>query len=322
MDLDPGNLLLFARVIECGSFSAAAERVGLPKSTVSRRISALERQLGERLLLRTTRKLSLTDFGHHLLVHARQVAEETDAAASLVLHRQARPSGRLRVSMPTDSPGVDLPRLLSEFLMRYPDVTLDLDLSARRVDLVGENVDLAMRMGDLPDDSSLVARRLFTHGWGLYAAPSYLALRGTPRKPADLLQHDGLALRTRLGEPLPWQLERGDERWSGVAPPRALANSPRMVAALAVQGLGVAAIPHQIARQLIEEAACTSRKRNPADVLVRVLPGWRMPSTPGWAVMPGRRLLPEKTRVFVEMLEAALRPFDVKDAGEGQGPAY
>ncbi|MDP0919921.1 hypothetical protein Q6272_33315, partial [Klebsiella pneumoniae] len=78
-----------------------------------------------------------------------------------------------------------------------------------------------------------------------------------------------------------------------------LANSPRMVAALAVQGLGLVAIPHQIARQLIDEAACVSRKRNPADVLVRVLPGWRMPSTPGWAVMPGRRLMPEKTRVFV-----------------------
>lgn len=293
--LDPANLLLFAHVVDGGSFSAAAARVGLPKSTVSRRIAALERDLGERLLQRTTRKLSLTDFGHQLLVHARQVAAEVDAAASLALHRQAQPSGRLRVSMPSDPLGLDLARLSAEFLTRYPAITLELDLSARRVDLIGENFDLALRMGELQDDATLVARRLFEHTWGLYAAPIYLALRGTPREPADLLQHDGLTLRARSGEPVPWQLLRGDARWQGLPKLRASTNSPGLTARMALEGVGIGAIP-----------AWTACRHLQAGHLVRVLPDWCLPPTTGWAVMPGRRLLPAKTRVFLEMFEAAI----------------
>lgn len=314
MDIDPTSLLLFARVIESGSFSAAALRAGLPKSTVSRRIAALERQLGERLLLRTTRKLTLTDFGHQLLVHARQVADELDAAASLALHRQARPSGRLRVSLPNDPAGIDLPRLVSTFLTRYPDVTLELDLSPRRVDLIGENFDMVLRMGALTDDATLAARRLFEHAWGLFASPMYLALRGTPREPIDLLQHDGLALRSRTGEAMPWLLSRGDESWEGVAPPRALANSPDLLLQVALAGIGVAAVPQHFARRYL-----TPLKGQKASQLVRVLPEWHMPSTPGFAVVPGRRLMPEKTRVFIQMLEAALHaelgPLDTVSLG-------
>lgn len=293
--LDPTNLLLFAQVVDGGSFSAAAARVGLPKSTVSRRIAALERGLGERLLQRTTRKLALTDFGHQLLVHARQVAAEVDAAASLALHRQAQPSGRLRVSLPSDPLGMDLARFATEFLTRYPAITLDLDLSARRVDLIGENFDLALRMGELPDDATLVARRLFEHTWGLYAAPIYLALRGTPREPADVLQHDGVALRRRDGEPAPWSLKRGEARWEGLPRLRAWANSPDLVARLALEGAGIGAVPDWTACRHIRSGQ-----------LVRVLPDWGMPATTGWAVMPGRRLVPAKTRVFLEMFEAAL----------------
>ncbi|MGA0612411.1 LysR substrate-binding domain-containing protein [Caldimonas sp. KR1-144] len=293
--LDPTNLLLFAQVVDGGSFSAAAARAGLPKSTVSRRVAALERELGERLLQRTTRKLSLTDFGHQLLVHARQVAAEVDAAASLALHRQAQPSGRLRVSLPSDPLGMDLARFAAEFLTRYPAIALDLDLSSRRVDLIGENFDLALRMGDLPDDATLVARRLFEHTWGLYAAPIYLALRGTPREPADLLQHDGVTLRKRDGEPVAWSLQRGDARWEGLPALRAWANSPDLVARLALEGAGIGAVPDWTACRHVH-----------AGQLVRVLPEWGMPPTTGWAVMPGRRLVPAKTRVFLEMFEAAL----------------
>lgn len=294
--LDPANLLMFAHVVDSGSFSGAAHRVGLPKSTVSRRIAALERDLGERLLQRTTRKLSLTDFGHQLLVHARQVAAEVDAAASLALHRQAQPSGRLRVSMPSDPLGLDLARFSTEFLTRYPAITLELDLSARRVDLIGENFDLALRMGDLPDDATLVARRLFEHSWGLYAAPIYLAMHGTPREPADLLQHDGLGLRSRAGEPIPWLLRRGEERWEGLPKLRAWANSPELVARMALEGAGIGSIPDW-----------TSCEHVRMGHLVRVLPDWCLPASTGWAVMPGRRLMPAKTRVFLEMFEAALQ---------------
>ncbi len=150
MHLEANDLQLFARVVEEGSFSRAAVRSALPKSTVSRRIAALEAQLGERLLLRTTRKLTVTDFGHGVLEHAQHVATEVEAAASLAQHRQAEPSGRLRVSMPGDFANNVLATLLAEFVARYPAISLEIDLTPRRVDLFGENFDVAIRIGDCP----------------------------------------------------------------------------------------------------------------------------------------------------------------------------
>lgn len=175
MESDADDLLLFARVMESGSFSRAAERVHWPKSTVSRRIAALETRLGEKLLLRSTRKLSLTDFGAGVLEHARAVAAEVDGALALALHRQQKPSGRLRVSMPADFAQHVAAGMLAEFAIRHPEVALELDLTPRRVDLIGEGFDLAIRMGQLDEDSQLAARRLATTHWGLYAAPAYLA---------------------------------------------------------------------------------------------------------------------------------------------------
>jgi DNA-binding transcriptional LysR family regulator len=180
MTLEPNDLLLFAQVVDSGSFSRAADRLGVPKSTLSRRVLGLEAQLGERLLQRTTRKLSVTDFGHSVLQHAQQVVAEVDAAMHLAQHRQSEPSGRLRVSMPSEF-GIDmLGPLLADFVARYPAITLELDLSPRRVDLIGENFDLAIRVGDMPDDASLVARRLADFSVGLYAAPAYLQRRNAP----------------------------------------------------------------------------------------------------------------------------------------------
>src|SRR5258706_14837316 len=150
MNLEANDLMLFARVVDEGSFSRAAERVGLPKSTVSRRIALLESQLGERLLLRTTRKLTVTDFGHSVLEHAHQVTAEVEAAASLAQHRQIEPSGRLRLSMPADFAHVVLGQLLADFIEKYPLVSLEIDLTPRRVDLIGENFDLALRMAICP----------------------------------------------------------------------------------------------------------------------------------------------------------------------------
>ena len=192
MDLDPNDLVVFARVADEGSFSRAAQRLGLPKSTVSRRIGALEVQLGERLLLRTTRKISLTDFGRSVLPHAHQVAEEVDAASSLAQHRQIQPSGRLRVTMPAGMADTLLADLLRRFIERHPAITLELDLTPRHVDLIGENFDLALRMGELADDATLAARRVARFSWGLYAARDYLQRRGTPLEPEALMEHDAL----------------------------------------------------------------------------------------------------------------------------------
>jgi DNA-binding transcriptional LysR family regulator len=291
--IEPNDLLLFARVVEDGSFSRAGERLGLPKSTVSRRLAALETQLGERLLLRTTRKLNLTDFGHSVLEHARQVADEVDAASALAQHRQVKPSGRLRVSMPQDFATLVLGRVLGDFVERYPEISLELDLSPRRVDLIGENFDLALRMGELGDDSSLAARRIATFSNGLYAAPSYLQRRGLPPEPEALMEHDSLQILTRTGEPLPWELTRGEQRWEGVPPVRARANSPELLIRLARAGAGIAAVHDHFAEPYVQSGE-----------LMPLLVDWYLPSAAAWAVFPGRRLMPARTRVFLDALEA------------------
>src|SRR5258708_25168293 len=147
MNLEPNDLFLFARVADEGSFSRAADHLRLPKSTVSRRIAALEAQLGERLLLRTTRKLTVTDFGHSVLEHAHQVVAEVEAATSLAQNRQIEPSGRLRGSMPSDFATLVMGKVLTKFIARFPAISLELDLSPRRGHLIGENFDVPITMG-------------------------------------------------------------------------------------------------------------------------------------------------------------------------------
>jgi DNA-binding transcriptional LysR family regulator len=292
-DLDPNDLLLFARVAEAGSFTRAALRAGLPKSTLSRRISILETRLGERLLQRTTRKLALTDFGLTLLEHARQVASLTDAAAALAQHRQVEPSGRLRVSMPGDFAAGFMGQMLADYMVRYPAVMLEIDLSPRRVDLIGENFDLAIRMGELPHDSTLVALPIIRVTFGLYAAPAYIARRGQPASPDALAQHDNLALLTREGRPLSWPLVNGRARWEKPLVPKAMANSPDLLLRLALRGAGITGAALQSAAPFVE-----------AGELLRVLPEWQITESPGYAVFPSRRLLPVKTRAFIDMLQA------------------
>lgn len=293
--MDPNDLLVFARVAELGSFSRAAERLGLPKSTVSRRIAALEARVGERLLVRTTRRQTLTELGAALLEHARQIAAEVDAATALRDHRQSAPSGRLRVSMPGDVANLVLADMLAAFAALHPAIALELDLSPRRVDLLGERFDAAVRIGTLPDDGLLAARLLTAFAQGLYAAPGYLAERGEPQAPSELAQHDAVRLLGGDGAPVPWTLTRGAERWEGVPPGRASANSPELLIRLARAGAGIAAVPEAFAQPLVRRGE-----------LRRVLADWRLPSQTAWVVFPGRRLMPAKTRVFVDMLHAAL----------------
>jgi DNA-binding transcriptional LysR family regulator len=292
MDIEPNDLVLFARIVEAGSFSKAAERVRQPKSTVSRRISLLEAQLGERLLQRTTRKLVVTEFGASLLEHARKVAEEVEAVDALAQHRQAAPSGKLRVSAPADFANMGLVDVVNTFVARYPEVSLELDLSPRRVDLLAENFDVAIRMGDLPDDASLNARRVAFERFGLYAAPSYIALRGLPVHPDELAGHDLLCMLSRAGGPVPWVLTRGKVRWERTLPARLTANSPDLLARIACGGAGIAASSSLFAEPYISRGE-----------LVRVLPEWDLPAATGWAVFPGRRLMPAKTRAFLDLME-------------------
>ena len=293
VNLEPNDLLLFARVVDEGSFSRAATRLGLPKSTVSRRVAALEAQLGERLLLRTTRKLTVTDFGLAVLEHAHHVVENVAATAALAQNRQIEPSGRLRVTMPSDMAHIVLAPLLAEFVLKYPAISLEVDLSARFVDLIAENFDVAIRMGELRDDASLAARRMAVFTGSLYAAPAYLARRGGPSEPEALMEYDALHVLARTGNAMPWILTRGDERWEGVPPGRMTANSPELLMRMALEGAGIAVIIDHFALPYLHRGE-----------LVQVLPDWRLPPVSAWAVFPGRRLMPARTRVFLDALAA------------------
>jgi DNA-binding transcriptional LysR family regulator len=233
----------------------------------------------------------LTEFGASLLEHARKVVEESEAAGALVQHRQQAPSGRLRISMPGDFANLGMTFMISKFIERYPAISLELDLSPRRVDLVGENFDIAIRMGDLPEDSSLHARRVALEKIALYAAPSYIARRGMPQHPDDLAQHDLLCLASRNGGAQSWRLTKGKTVWERDLPARLAANSPDLLARIACAGTGIAASSDLFAEVALEKGE-----------LVRVLPEWSLPEVTGWAVFPGRRLMPAKTRVFLDMM--------------------
>lgn len=295
MNLDPNDLLMFARIVEDGSFSRAAERLTMPKSTLSRRLSMLESQLGERLLLRTTRKLTVTDFGRAVLTHAQQVTAEVEAALELTQHRQAQPSGRLRISIPGDFASDVLGTLLADFIARYPGISLDADISPRRVDLIGENFDLAIRMGDLPDDAMLAARRIASMSIGLYAAPAYLKRRGMPPEPEALMEYDALHLMGRNGEPRPWRLSKGEMQWEGTPSGSVVANAPGLLLSLALSGAGIAVLADYSADAYVQSGQ-----------LIQVLEDWSMPAVVAWAVFPGRRLMPARTRVFLDALEESL----------------
>lgn len=292
--MDPKDLLWFARVVAEGSFSRAAQRLGVPKSTLSRRISALEAQMGERLLLRTTRKLALTDLGQAVLHHAQQVGAELDAAYALTQQRQQQPSGRLRISMPADLANDTMSAFLARFLRDYPAISVEMDLSPRRVDVIGEAYDVAIRMGSLADDASLAARRLARYAMALYASPAYLKTHGTPHEPEALMEHSTLGLLGRSGEPASWRLLRASQpesSWEGIPSSLVTANSPELLRRLAMEGVGIALIATPFSQCYVREGS-----------LIRVLPEWRSPEIEAWAVFPGRRLMPSRTRVFIDAM--------------------
>ncbi len=290
--LSADDLILFATIAEQESLIRAAERLGMPKATVSRRLSNLEELLGQKLLIRTTRRQTLTEFGREFLDHCRRVAEEVAAVQDFVRSRDELPRGRLRVSMPGDYARLYFSRAIATFIESHPEIQLDIDLSSRRVDLIGERYDLAIRMGALADDATLVARKLDELTLGLYASPIYLALHHAPKHPDDLAHHASVRMLSAAGNAIPWRLTRGKDTWEQVPPGRLALNSPDMIQQLLLDGAGIGMLPRRFAAEDVK-----------LNRLVRVLPEWSLPVVPAWAVMPMRRYLPAKTRAFLAHLE-------------------
>lgn len=296
MTVAADDLILFAQVAVCGSFIGASRRTGLPKSTVSRRIAGLEVALGERLLTRGTRALRLTEFGEAILHHGQRMLDEVNAVSDTAQHRQATPTGQLRVSLPPEFQELSLLPFLQAYMARCPKVRLELDVSPHRVDLLAGRFDLAVRVArQLPDDAALVARPLTELPHGLYASPTYLARNGDPASPADLVNHVGLPLIGSNGEPQPWLLRRGDEHHEVVPVGPVAANSISLQGALAANGAGIFGLSERFAAPMLRQGQ-----------LRRVLPEWQLPTFTAWAVTQGRRLLPMHTRVFIELLREML----------------
>ncbi len=305
MNFQADDLILFTYVMEAGSFSGAAERLGLPKSTVSRRITALEQRLGERLLMRSTRWLSITEFGAGVLERAWSLRNEMDVVGALALSWGDTLPGRLRVSVQPGFAEGPLAPVLMSFASRHPQVQLELDVSARPVDLLREKFDLALRVAfKLPDDNNLVARPLCKMPWGLYASPDYLARCGTPATPQALEGHACLQFFVRNHEVLPWQLERGKEVWHHTPAGPTGANSLVVMRLAALAGLGIAPMDCDLAAGPVAQGT-----------LVQVLPDWVPPAPTVWAVTPGRHLVPSRTRALLHMLAAALQDRDAATVG-------
>lgn len=292
LNISADDYILFATIAEQESLVRAAEHLGMPKATVSRRLANLETVLGQRLLIRTTRRLTLTEFGQEFLDHCRRVAEEVASVQDFVHSQEVKPQGRLRVSMAEDYAKHNMSRALATFIEAYPNIQLDLDLSARLVDVIGERFDLVVRMGALENDSTLVARKIDEQHMGLYASPIYLSLHPAPKHPDDLQQHSSVRMLSNIGQVIAWKLTRGKDVWEGVPPGRLALNSIGVIQQLLLDGAGIGALPNRFTEDDVQ------KKR-----LVRVLPEWCFPVVPAWAVMPMRRYLPAKTRVFLEHIE-------------------
>ena len=290
-------LALFARIVEFGSLSAAASFMGLSRSVASKQLKALETRLGARLLQRTTRKLTLTEAGEQIVDEARKVAEALDSIVRKSEELQGQVRGHLRVSCSTGLGKVHLVPLLKDFCARYPNVDVQLLLEDRFADLIAEQIDVAIRIGHLPN-SSLVARRLGETRWQLSASPDYLARRGEPSSPQDLLKHDCLYYRNAQHSMNEWGFHgpRGHQR---VTVRGALCiNDATALVDAAKKGMGILLID----RNMLGDALQTGELR-------ALLPDW-VPGAgfPIYALYPARQHLPEKTRVFVEYLAELLAP--------------
>ena len=286
------DMALFVAVARALSFTKASAASGVPIATLSRRIAAMEKRSGVRLFERTTRRLSLTEPARRYLERCERIVQEADLAQDVLTDAAERTAGHLRVSMPVEFGLYNIAPVVDEFARLYPEITMELDLTPRPAHLVDDTVDVSIRLGEVRDPS-LIARRLGVAVRLLYAAPGYLAARGTPHDPAALAGHDCI-LQSYMADPSTWRLVAEGQAVDVAVHGRFATNNVSMTLNLAEQGYGIAALSPAIARAAVE--AATVR---------RVLDGWSFPPMPVHALMTSR-LLPARVRRFVDFLAARL----------------
>lgn len=279
---------VFVKVVEAGSFSAAARLLGMPKTTVSAKVAALEKRLGVKLIQRTTRKLHVTEAGTKYFYHCANAIRELDLGEAALQSAQGQPTGLLRVTAPVDIGHVVLPRIATAYLSRYPGTSVELLVSNRVVDLVGEGIDLAIRAGTLKD-SSLIARRFFNVQGALWAAPAYAKRLGKVTHPRHLAKAALVGLKGF--DTL--RLTNGRSDFDLSTAGRVLCDDLETNKALVVLGGGIAWLPDFLAAGAVA-----------AGQLTAVLPGWiskGMNHT--HFVYPGRQYTSPKVQAFIQVAQ-------------------
>lgn len=291
MSRDLNDTLIFAKVVEQGSFTAAAKMLGLPKTTVSRKVQDLEERLGAQLLNRTTRKLGLTEAGSVYHDHSQRIARELEEAESAVNQLQGGPRGWLRITASYSIGNMWIAPLLGEFGERYPDIRVEMQLSSEKLDIIANEMDVALRIGSLPD-SSFVARKLAILRTQIYASPHYIETHGEPLHPNDLQHHRALAIRKgNTGNRFVWPLSDGAAYVDYPINPIMIANDPAPLNGALVCGEGLMLTSDVTVKPLVENGS-----------VQRVLAGWIGPELELNAVFSRGRVLSPKVRAFVDFL--------------------
>ena len=293
--MDLNDIVVFTKVVETKSFTGAAEQLGLPKSTVSRKLAQLEERLGVRLVQRTTRKLALTDIGEAYYERAARIVADLAAAEQLVTDMQATPRGRLRITAPIDMSSQYLGSIIASFLAAHPDVNVELDATDRVVDLIEEGFDLGFRFGPLPE-STLIAKKLGTFEGMLVASPAYLARRPAPTTIDELEDHDKILFLPNA-RTQGWTMVNGTQSYELGRPARFTGTNFFSVRDAVLAGGGISMMAEFV-------VACEIA----AGRLVRVLPEWHGRVTEMNAVSPARQNLPPRLSLFLEHLVKSFNP--------------
>jgi len=297
---DLNDLYYFAKVVDEGGFSAAGRALHISKSHLSRRITALESRLGLRLLQRSTRKLVLTQAGERYLTYCRAIAQTAHEADESMLGLLAEPTGQVTISCPIALAQVIFPKLLPDFLRRYPKVSVRVRIISHVVDLYREQVDIALRVRETLDgDANLVARRFGVSTLSLVASRSYLERHGVPQTPHELAQHATVAFNVNENELHEWRLYDADGA-SEVVPhrPRLLCDDLQVLIEAVRQGQGVGLLPDALWRAANEDGA-----------LVQLLPDWRSPDGIVYGAYASRRGMIPAVRVLIDYLSEYLAAF-------------
>lgn len=305
-EFDLNEMAIFAHVVEAGSFTGAAKNLGLPKSTVSRKITQLEERLGVRLIQRTTRSLRLTDTGSAYYNHCARILSEIEEANIAVTQMQSTPTGTLRITAPVLFGSTVLAGLVAEFIELHPQISIDMVLSDQRLDLVQDGIDIAFRIGQL-EDSSLIGRYLGDVRAMLCASPDYLRRHPAPQHPDQLSQHTLLS----SAQWLHWHMTGpANEEVNLPVKPRLLVNDFASLYTLTLSGAGIAPLPMLIAAPAVR-----------AGNLVSLLDDWPFDTAPIHALYPSNRHLSAKVRSFVDFVIDSIRPNPPWEVEDPEAPA-